>query len=63
MLSLTAIGHSWWVLLELVTLACALLSVFTVLATALSGKRLALVTLRAVQVGTPLFIAIFVIAV
>lgn len=42
MLSLTAIGHSWWVLLELVTLACALLSVFTVLATALSGKRLAL---------------------
>ncbi len=44
MLSLNAIGHSWWMLLELVTLACALMSVFNVLATGLREKGLALVT-------------------
>lgn len=44
MLSLTAIGHSWWMLLELVTLACALMSMFNVLATGLREKGLALVT-------------------
>lgn len=44
MLSLTAIGHSWWILLELVTLACALMSMFSVLATGLREKGLALVT-------------------
>ncbi|WP_455159260.1 sensor histidine kinase [Schaalia cardiffensis] len=44
MLSLTAIGHSWWMLLELVTLACALMSMFSVLATGLREKGLALVT-------------------
>lgn len=44
MLSLNAIGHSWWILLELVTLACALMSMFSVLATALREKGLALVT-------------------
>ncbi len=44
MLSLNAIGHSWWMLLELVTLACALMSMFNVLATGLREKGLALVT-------------------
>lgn len=44
MLSLNAIGHSWWMLLELVTLACALMSMFSVLATGLREKGLALVT-------------------
>lgn len=44
MLSLNAIGHSWWILLELVTLACALMSMFSVLATGLREKGLALVT-------------------
>ena len=44
MLSLNAIGHSWWILLELVTLACTLMSMFSVLATGLREKGLALVT-------------------
>ena len=44
MLSLNAIGHSWWMLLELVTLACTLMSMFSVLATGLREKGLALVT-------------------
>lgn len=44
MLSLTAIGHSWRMLLELVTLACALMSIFDVLATGLKEKGLAFIT-------------------